>query len=128
MFKCSMWKCQFCMYYVLNTRNQCPRCNSFKPIPPVRISVPHIVSNIPSVTLGTVNSNTIVSGMSNMDRGLIFENKVKFNYKMGDCPICLCENVKIIPVDCHAHFICPDCYKLINIPGGKCPICRMVIN
>lgn len=48
-----------------------------------------------------------------------FNNKKRFLSKKDICPICLNENIDVIPKEC-AHFYCHDCY----IEFDECQICK----
>ena len=57
----------------------------------------------------------------------IYKNKCNLNYKIEECPICVEEDVKCIPLEC-SHFYCTKCYvELIN-SKFKCAICNMNID
>jgi tetratricopeptide (TPR) repeat protein len=56
---------------------------------------------------------------------ILFQNKIKYLSKLDKCPICIIDNLKCIPYDCAAHYICQDCYIIIKgLPNTSCPICR----
>lgn len=46
-------------------------------------------------------------------------NKINLLQKISNCPVCLDENVIIIPTEC-AHYYCVDCYIEID----KCALCN----
>lgn len=52
---------------------------------------------------------------------IIYENKIRFLSKYDSCPICLEDNIQVIPLEC-SHFYCLKCYTIVK---NKCSICRM---
>ncbi len=59
-----------------------------------------------------------------MERQFI-KNKLKLS-KKDSCPICMNDNIDVIPYDCHEHYFCLDCY--CNEKDYKCPMCRIPKN
>jgi tetratricopeptide (TPR) repeat protein len=56
----------------------------------------------------------------------IFKNKINLAPKVGSCPICLSDDVRVIPLNC-CHYICSDnCYAKI-IKTHTCPECKLSI-
>jgi tetratricopeptide (TPR) repeat protein len=56
---------------------------------------------------------------------VIFQNKCKYLSKIDKCPVCINDNIKCIPYDCSAHFICEECYIRVKDSNNKqCPVCR----
>lgn len=48
-----------------------------------------------------------------------YDRKLELLSKVGNCPICLDEEITVIPKEC-CHYYCPDCYVLID----SCQVCQ----
>ena len=54
---------------------------------------------------------------------IIYKNKCNFMSKIGNCDVCMEENIQLIPFEC-CHYICTNCYIKLD----KCHLCRLSIN
>lgn len=71
------------------------------------------------------SNNEIPKDVINDSSVVKYINKCNLMFNMGDCCICLNDNIKCIPLEC-CHYFCTNCYPMV-VNGNTCPTCRCEI-